>query len=180
MKKIFNISEGFKVPDGTMVHSVLDPRVASQYKSEWVDDISTAVGVIPAGITSKIHLHPLVTQVTWVLSGNLTVKMKDPKAEEPYSLNLSKDQSVVTKAGTFFQLVNSGKEECRVIYIVTPAFVFECSDKGEVVYNDALVLDQDWEELAKAGWKVPEMADIKAVRKVRNGSKARLKSSLSA
>lgn len=178
MKKIFNVGEGFKVPDGTVVHSVLDPRIASQYKSEWVDEVSLALGVIPANTTSKIHVHPLITQVTWVLSGELTVKMKDDKVHEPYTLDLSQEQSVVTKPGVFFQLINSSNKECRVLYIVSPAFIFECNDKGEVIYNDALVLDHDWNKLSSMNWAMPQLVEINAVKRKRDESKKRLKANL--
>lgn len=178
MKKIFSVGEGFKVPDGTIVHSVLDPRIASRCKSEWVDEVSLALGVIPANTTSKIHLHPLVTQATWILSGKLTVKMKDPKVKEPYALDLSQEQSVVTKPGTFFQLINSNSKECRVLYIVSPAFIFECGDKGEVLYNDALVIDENWNELSKNNWKIPQMEDVAAARKKREQSVQRLLQSI--
>ena len=35
-----------------------------------------------------------------------------------------------------------------MLYIVTPAFVFETDAGGKVVYNDALVLDHEWDDLA--------------------------------
>lgn len=167
MNKIFCVGEGFKVPDGTIVHSVLDPKLTNQCGAEWVDEVSIALGVIPANTTSKIHVHPLVTQITWVLSGKLTVKMKDCKVHEPYVLNLSQEQSVVTKPGTFFQLINSSDKGCSVLYIVSPAFIFESNDKGDVVYNDALVLDRDWSDL-------PRIIEIDAIKKRRDESKKRL------
>jgi mannose-6-phosphate isomerase-like protein (cupin superfamily) len=175
MKKVFCAGDGFKVPDGTIVHSIIDPRIASQYKSEWVDELSIALGRIPPKTTSKIHAHPLVTQVTLVLSGGLTVKMKDGKADKPYAIDLAKEQSAVTRPGTFFQLINSGDEECRVLYIVSPAFIFECDERGNVIYNDAIVLDEDWIELSGMNWMIPQMKGMDAAVALRNESKRRLR-----
>jgi hypothetical protein len=35
-----------------------------------------------------------------------------------------------------------------VLYIVSPPFLFETGPTGNVVYNDAVVLDKGWEDLA--------------------------------
>lgn len=177
MEKIFNVGQGFEVPDGTVVSSVLDPRLANLEGSAWVDEVSLAVGVIPAGVTSKIHVHPLVVQVTWVLSGQLCVKMKDSKSEEPYTLDLTKEQAALTQAGTFFQLINKWKEPARVLYIVAPAFLFEADAKG-VKYNDALVLDETWEHLEKMNWKIPQLQEIEVFKRERESTLKRLKATL--
>lgn len=76
MKKIFSVGAGFPVPDGTFVHPVLEPHM-TRHGDDWVDAVSIALGRIAAGTSSKIHLHPLVTQTTWVVSGQLTIRMKD-------------------------------------------------------------------------------------------------------
>jgi uncharacterized cupin superfamily protein len=150
MKQVFQVGEGFKVPDGTFVHSALDPRSAATNRVSGIDNLSLAIGVIPPGVSSAIHLHPIVTQATWVLSGALTVKMKDAHLNAPYELQLSPEQSALTLPGTFFQLQNRSSQECRVLYVVTPAFIFEVDPDGKVLYNDALVLQESWQELAKA------------------------------
>ncbi len=38
------------------------------------------------------------------------------------------------------------------VYIVTPAFVFETGAVGSVVYNEALVVDHDRDDLAVMEW----------------------------
>ena len=174
MNKIFRAGPGFPVPDGTIVQSVLDPRLASEQRASWVDDVSLAVGTIPANTTSQIHLHPVVTQVTWVLSGKLTVKMKDPDSKIPYTLNLSPEESVLTQPGTFFQLINVNAQECRVLYMVTPAFIFEATAEG-VRYNDAIVLEEGWEDLTAKKWILPQLQELERVRQKRRESIERLK-----
>ncbi|MGH8631900.1 MAG: hypothetical protein ACREU7_14210 [Burkholderiales bacterium] len=41
---------------------------------------------------------------------------------------------------------------CRVLYIVSPPYVFLETD-GKLVYDDAIVLGNDWETLAKQQWQ---------------------------
>ena len=167
MKKIFSAGDGFPVPDGTIVHSILDPRLASQGGAAWVDEISMAMGEIPAHTTSKIHVHPVITQVTYVLSGALTIVMKDATVGEPYRLPLAPNETVVTQPGTFFQLVNDQSVACRVLYITTPAFVFDADANGTVRYNDAMVLEEDWETLAGCAWKIPQMGTVETTQQAR-------------
>ena len=178
MNRVFTAGEGFTVPDGTIVHSVLDAGSLSQGAGEWVEGVSIALGHIPPHTTSKIHLHPAVTQVTWVVSGQLTVVMKDPASDAPYMLDLTSEQAAMTLPGTFFQLVNGGAADCRVLYIVAPAFLFEAGEGGEVLYNDALVFDADWGDLADAGWAVPELDDLEAIHAARRASRQRLQRKL--
>ncbi len=155
MNRVLRLGEAFRVPDGTLVRTVpADPTV----------DLSIAGGEIEPHTASKIHLHPLVTQIIWVRSGALTVRMKDPAAAAPYTLELGADESVVTPPGSFFQLVNETGELCRVLYVVQPAFLFVTDPSGRVVYNDAVVFDEDWAALAAAGWPQPDAAALCAER----------------
>ena len=155
------------MPDGTLVHSVLDPSAPAGSSGDWTDAPSLAVGLILPGVESKIHVHPVVGQITWVMSGQLTVKMKDRHVDNPYTLHLSAGQCVVTSPGTFVQWINAGPAPCRVLYIVSPAFVFETGDEGSVVYNDAVVLDEDWDALAGLNWPHPGPDHVEAARQAR-------------
>lgn len=155
MNRVFGLSPASRVPDGTLVRTGLaDPAV----------DLSIAGGEIEPHTVSKIHLHPLVTQVTWVRSGTLTVRMKNAAAPAPYTLTLGPDESVVTRPGTFFQLANETDAPCHVLYVVQPAFLFVADPTGLVVYNDAIVFDEDWAALAAAGWPQPDPAALRAER----------------
>jgi mannose-6-phosphate isomerase-like protein (cupin superfamily) len=158
MNHIFRLGEAFLVPDGTLVREVLaGPHDVN---------LSVAAGEIPPHTQSKIHLHPCVTQVTWVLSGALTVRMKVASASDSdFTLRLAPDESVVSRPGTFFQLINDGDALCRVLYIVQPAFLFVVDPTGRVVYNDAIVLDEDWSTLAANGWPQPDPAPLHAARR---------------
>ncbi len=177
MKQIFSMGEGFPVPDGTIVCPAIDVSPVSRAAGQWTDAMSIAGGEILPGVTSKIHVHPVVTQVTWVLAGRLTIRMKDARSSEAYELPLQPNQSVWTEPGTFFQLINPHREPCRVLYIVTPAFVFEMNASGEVIYNDAVILDADWLALAKQQWKIPESPSLEATHTARSAAIARLQRS---
>jgi mannose-6-phosphate isomerase-like protein (cupin superfamily) len=175
VNNIFSAGEGFPVPDGTIVRSVLDPAALSRSTGEWMEDISIAMGHIAPHTTSKIHLHPVVNQVTWVLSGKLTVQMKDPRSSGPYKLDVSVEQAVITRPGTFFQLINRSDADCQVLYIVTPAFVFVTDAGGEVIYNDAAVLDHGWDDLAAMEWTLPVLVETEAIQAARREAHERLR-----
>lgn len=175
MNKVFAAGEGFTVPDGTVVHSVLDSTTLAGGPGERAEDISVAVGHILPNTTSKIHVHPVVTQVTWVLSGDLTVTMKDSAAGASYTLEVPAEHAVLTPPGTFFQMANRTSADCRVLYIVAPTFVFVTDEDGEVIYNDALVLAHEWDELEAMGWTLAEVADIDAIHAARREALERLR-----
>lgn len=169
MNKIFKIGSGFKVPDGTIVHSILDSQFLKREGLKMVGELSLALGEIPPNTTSKIHLHPIVSQLTWVVSGKLNVIMKDPSVDKPYSLDLKAEDSVFTEAGTYFQLINNSKETCRVLYIVSPAFLFDINKNGTILYNDAIVLDENWDAL-------PEIKNVAETKIERNSAWKRMSS----
>ena len=163
MNKIFDADTGVVVPDGTEVFEIFGPGTLARKGFEVRDEQSLALGVLPAGIRSKVHVHPIVTHLTYVLSGTLTVKMKDASTHAPYTLQVQQGQSVFTAPGTFFQLINDSASVCRVLYIVGPAFVFALNNDGSIFYNDQIVPDLSWEQLAEQGWTIPELQDLPGI-----------------
>lgn len=90
--------------------------------------------------------------------------MKGPADDAPYELSLSEHQAAITPAGTFLQLSNNDKAAvCKVLYIVSPAFLFEMRD-GVVSYDDAVVIAYDWEELERRGWQLDQSLPTPADR----------------
>lgn len=174
MNRIFCVRDGIAVPDGTVVHSVIDPGQLQRDGLLMMEELSVALGALPSGTKSRIHVHPIVHHLTWVLSGKLTLKMKDTEASSPYMLDLAERQAAITEPGTFFQLINRSNAACQALYIVSPAFVLEIDDRGEVRYNDAVVLDATWGELAQLKWKIPELVDLQFTKKKRNEAIKRL------
>lgn len=155
LNRIFTITAPFRVPDGTWVSPFLNAKDSqSDLPFDLLDGFSIAAGTIDPNSHSKIHIMPLVTQVTFVRSGSLAVRMKGPDDAEPYILRLAAAEAVLSEPGIFFQLINDSPEPCEVLYIVSPAYVFEMSTEGAVLYDDAVVLDDGWEDLAAAGWRM--------------------------
>lgn len=152
MRKIFSMGKGVRVPDATKVFPLLNCRDSTSGLA-WnlLEDFSLAAGEIEPHRYSKIHVMPLVTQVTFVLQGELEVWMKDADQIAPYSLRLKAEQAILTRPGTFLQFRNHTPAPCRVLYIVSPAYVF-LLEEGRVVYDDSVVLEEDWEELKRVNW----------------------------
>lgn len=152
MKQVFRIVEPFRVPDGTLVSPFLNPMDSmSRLPKDILSGFSLAAGTIEPQTRSKIHLMPFVTQVTFVRRGSLEVRMKGPHDKKSYSRHVRTDEAVLTELGTFLQLINEGSEPCEVLYILSPAYVFEKSGE-EIIYDDSVVLDESWHALESKGW----------------------------
>ena len=151
MNRIFKIPKPIIVPDGTELSEIIGSRILSDYRERVSDGVSVAQGVLPGGTVSKVHVHPVIWHFTWVTEGELTVKMKDSQTSDPYELTVPVNNGVFTEQGTFFQLINRTKKDTKVLYIVGPGFVFE-QEGGNVKYNDAVVFEENWDELKKVNW----------------------------
>jgi mannose-6-phosphate isomerase-like protein (cupin superfamily) len=173
LRKIFSIGKGIQVPDSTKVFPLFNCRdFSSSLPGNLLEDFSLAVGEIEPGRQSKVHVMPLVTQVTLVLQGKLEVWMKDVDQLEPYSLRLGAEQAILTRPGTFLQFRNHTGLPCRALYIVSPAYLF-VMEKGKVVYDDSVVLEEDWEELEKIDWKPAKLRSSDSIGKDRQAAKER-------
>jgi mannose-6-phosphate isomerase-like protein (cupin superfamily) len=147
MNKVFEIAKPFRVPDETLVSPFLNSRdCMSSLPFNLLAGISMSAGVIEPHQQSRIHIMPHVTQITFVRHGDLVVKMKGPDDQEPYSQHVAVEQVVITERGTFFQLINDTDQPCEVLYIVSPAYLFEMTD-DKVVYDDSLMVEESWQEL---------------------------------
>jgi|GEM_PF-325551 len=153
MNRIFQARGHFAVPDGTDVSPFLNATDVSQDDVPWgaLGEMSIAAGRIGPRVHSWVHIHPAVTQVTYVRSGSLTVRMKDIASPEAYDLALEPGQAVVSQPGTLFQLRNDSETAAEVLYIVSPSYVFEM-EEGEVKHDDAILVARTWEEVAAANY----------------------------
>lgn len=160
MNKLFSIQNGINVPDGTVVYPFLNAKDSTSGLSwDLLDGFSLAAGDIAPHSFSKIHVMPHVTQVTFLLSGQLEIIMKDSLVDEPYPCHLATQQAVLTQPGTFYQLVNSSSSIARVLYIVSPAYVFDMDDAEQVRYDDAIALQESWLELSMLKWNPASLRD---------------------
>lgn len=143
------------MPDGTRVYPYLNPLDStSGLAPNLFGGASVALGVLRPRQRSQIHMHPLVIVIFWVASGRLRIKLKDAV------LNLGPEDGAVARPGTFLQLINPGARQCRVLYIVTPPYVF-LKRKGRVVYDDAAVFGYDWDRLPPA----PPLRNVRRARR---------------
>lgn len=174
MKRIFSIQGGFEVPDGTFVYPFLNPYDSTS-GLPWglLEGCSIAAGDISPGRPSRIQVLPLATQITFVLRGALDIKLKEAGSPEPYIVHLAAEQAAVQCRGTFFQLINPGDTLCRVLYIVSPPYVFDQQD-GEIRYDDALVFDDDWDTLAGQQWLPPALRNPAVTPQARQAALERL------
>jgi hypothetical protein len=167
MNHVFRPAGFFPLPDGTRVAPVLNPWDANArgLPPAALPGASVAVGEIPGGGSSKPHLHPIVSQVTWVLEGTLRIRMKGPHDGGAYELELPAGAGVLTEPMTFLQLVNADTRRiARVLYIVTPAYIHL---PGEGGYEDAVVFEQTWEQLVAEGFPAGRVGDLEATRRRR-------------
>jgi mannose-6-phosphate isomerase-like protein (cupin superfamily) len=174
VKRIFSIGKGAQVPDGTKVFPLLNCRDStSGLPTDLLEDFSLAVGEIEPHRRSKIHVMPLVTQVTFVLRGELEAWMKDGDQPTPYSLRLGAEQAILTRPGTFLQFRNHTPVPCRALYMVSPSYVF-LMEKGRVVYDDSVVLAEDWEGLKRINWKPEALRSLDPIRAARDLAQKRI------
>jgi oxalate decarboxylase/phosphoglucose isomerase-like protein (cupin superfamily) len=158
MERAFRAGEGFRVPDDTLVFPLLNSNdVNSGLPVGLLDDFSMAIGEIDAGSSSKIHVHPVVTQVTMVLDGHLEVRLRDADAAAPYTVELARHHAVLVRPGTFLQLVNPSPFPCRTLYVVAPSYVVDIASDGTVLYDDAVTLDLTWDDLAAVNWQPDQL-----------------------
>lgn len=173
MRRLFRATgEGFfEVPDGTLLNAFVNPSDAtSGLPADLTGGVSIAAGEVGPGVVSSIHVMPHTTQITVLLAGALRVHMKDPG--EPggrYTVDLAVADrpagpgfdvcAVLTRPGAFFQLDNAGgNAPARVLYVVSPSYVFLPAGPEEPpVYDDSVMIAAGWEELEERGWAAPEL-----------------------
>ncbi len=170
MNKTFKPSAFFKIPDDTWISPFLNSNDSmSDLPFDLIDGFSIAKGKVEGKPTSLIHVHPHVSQVTFVLSGKVVLKMKGMMDRNPYEIALESGNAGVTGKGEYFQIINPHSEECHVLYVVSPAYLFEM-DNSKVIYDDALILIRSWEELEKLNWLPPELTTPENSFAARNNS----------
>ena len=167
MRRVFRRGRGATVRDGTRVYPFLNPADSTNdLPLELLSGASVALGGLRPGQASKIHMHPLVTLVVWVISGCLSLKLKDRQSSTPYTLRLRAEDGAMARPGTFMQLLNASAAPCRVLYVVSPAYVFlKLGDR--ILYDDAIVFDAGWDELARLRWRPAGISTLAALRATR-------------
>ncbi len=154
MNRLFKITKPFPADDGTLVDPFLNSKDSESGLSfDLLDGFSIAAGTIAPRTRSKIHVMPFVTQVTFVRQGAITVRMKGRLDSVPYPISVKTNEAIITEAGTLFQLENELDVSCEVLYIVSPAYLYEKSGET-LVYDDSVVLEHEWDKLESVGWSL--------------------------
>jgi hypothetical protein len=175
MNRVFTIHSAVKVPDGTTVYPFLNAMDStSNLPWDLLEGFSVAAGEIAGQSASKIHVMPLVTQVTICLRGLLEVRMKDPASPAPYTLRIVPWEAIITHPGTFLQVINPTKFPGQTLYIVSPAYVFEVDEQAKIVYDDSVVFEESWDELARCHWVPPPLKNPQVTPEARRAAQSRL------
>lgn len=140
LNRVFRPGGFVPAPDGTEVDAFLNPADARTARLPGMPEgLGLAAGRIGPGVTSAIHVHPVVTQVTYVVAGELTVRMRESEGVAPLECALGPGEAVVAEPGMPIQFANRTEAAVHVLYVTSPAYV--SSGNGE--YDDAILLD-DW------------------------------------
>jgi len=150
MKQPYRAGPYIRVPDGTEVSPFLNATDISQSNVPWgsLGDMSIAAGRIQPGTSSWIHMHPVVTQVTYITSGNLIVWTKSP-GEARNRIETTVGDAIVSQPGSLIQYVNEKQCVAEVLYIVQPSYVFEpgSEESDEPIYDDAILIAETWDDV---------------------------------
>jgi uncharacterized cupin superfamily protein len=152
MNRVFAARRYITVPDGTEVSAFLNATDLTQ-DVPWgaLGDMSIAAGRIAPGRRSWVHMHPIVTVVTYVVRGQLSIRLKPMEEKHYCELSLSTQQAAVAEPATLVQLLNHGDVDAEVLYIASPSYVFE-TEGDHVVYDDAVLVAESWEEAAEGNY----------------------------
>jgi len=142
VERVFAIGEKMAVPDGTVVMPLFNPLDPAAGVPDG-GPFSIAAGALAPGTRSSVHVLPRGTQVTFVLEGTLTVRMRGSADAAPYTLRLRPNEACLTLPGERLQLENAGDWPVRVLYIVAPPYRAEFDADGKITHEDAVLL---------AGW----------------------------
>ena len=173
---LFRITHGFDVADTTTVFPFLNGNDAKSGLPRGLpESFSMTVGLIHPGRSSKIHVHPLVTQVTMVLDGSLEVRLGGPTMPTRLTFRVLQNEAVLVRPGTFLQLTNPTPLPCRTLYVVGPAYVADVDEQGDVTYEDAVTLDESWDELAAVEWRPARLQEANVTSERRMDALSRVR-----
>ena len=140
LKGLFRPGGFVPAPDGTEIDPFLNPADARTAGVPGMPDgFSVAAGRIGPGVTSAIHVHPVVTQVTYVVAGELTVRTRESEGAGPRECAVGPGEALVAEPGMPIQFANRTDTAVHVLYVTSPAYV----TSGDDGYDDAVLLD-DW------------------------------------
>ena len=121
MNRAFSARGFFTVPDGTDVSPFLNATDVMQDDVPWARWARWALpraAFLPDPLMDS--RPPVVVQVTYVVSGQLNIRMKEFETADPHDLRAIAGQRSSLRPGTLFQLRNDADAPAEVLYIVSP------------------------------------------------------------
>jgi mannose-6-phosphate isomerase-like protein (cupin superfamily) len=107
-------ADDFLAPDGIIIRPV--PGAGS-------DLVSVVIGIIPASDDDyPVHVHYALEQVTYVLSGRVTVRSRGPNDPAVVEVSLAPGGAITTPAATTLSFRNRGPDPASVLFICVPAY----------------------------------------------------------
>ena len=160
---VFHPGSFVRAGDGTEVSAFLNPYDAQSGSAAHPagQAMSMAAGRVGPGVRSTIHVHPALTQITYVTAGTLTVLTRAPDESGPSRFQVPAGAATVTEAGALLQLCNEEDQPVEVLYVTCPAYILETAADGSIRYEDALMLGEDWEAPGVCGWDTEAAAEAR-------------------
>lgn len=104
----------FSAPDGIIIRPIAGATSALT---------STVVGIIPPRETDyPVHLHYGLEQVTYVLSGRVTVLQRGPSDAHHTEVELGPGEAIMTPPASTLSFRNEGSEDAEVLFICVPSY----------------------------------------------------------
>jgi hypothetical protein len=172
---VLDFGKFFKIPDGTLVAPFLNSKsVTNKLPFNVLNGFSAAAGIIESKTNSKIHVLPHVTMATLVLEGEVLVTVHRKGKDQTEDLSLVKDQTLLTEPNTIIQWRNQSDRLAKVIYIVSPPYLFE-KVGSEVIYDDSIMIEASWSKLEYVNWDLKKLGYKLPTFKQRSASYGRLR-----
>jgi mannose-6-phosphate isomerase-like protein (cupin superfamily) len=110
----------FLAPDGIIIRPIVGADSALT---------SVVVGVIPPRDTEySVHLHYGLEQVTYVLSGRVTILQRTPADPHHGEIELGPGEAITTPPASTLSFRNTGPDTVEVLFICVPAYPATNSD----------------------------------------------------
>jgi mannose-6-phosphate isomerase-like protein (cupin superfamily) len=104
----------FLAPDGIIIRPIAGARTALT---------SVVVGIIPPREDDyPVHLHYGLEQVTYVISGTVTVLQRTPGDPQHVERELRPGQAIATPPASTLSFRNHGDEDAEVLFICIPPY----------------------------------------------------------
>ena len=126
--------------------------------------VAMAIGELGVAQCSAVHVHPKLTQITYVLLGTLTASTRERNQQRPTEITVKQGECMVTPAGVQLQLANHTAGITKVLYVTSPGYLHLVDANGRVIFSDAIVLGADWEHTDPAAPSAAQIAEFEKLR----------------